>query len=73
MTFAMTLLGGWEYFMIAVLVLLTGVIYGTYTRRGSGIDHHPYMRRYGDAPGAARRSEISGREGIARLSSRGTR
>jgi hypothetical protein len=59
--------------LIVLALLLVGLIYGSYTRSGSGIDHHPYGRRYSDSPGAYRRSQISGREGIARLSSRGTR
>ena len=60
-------------FAIALILMLIGVIYGSYTRGGSGIDHHPYGRRITDAPGARRRAQISGREGIARMSSRGTR
>ena len=73
MPFAITILAGAWWFAAALVLVLIGVIYGLYTRKGSGIDHHPYARRYGDAPGAKRKSEISGREGIARMSSRGTR
>ena len=73
MTFALAVADGAWTFMGAMLVLLVGIIYAAYSRSGSGIDHHPYARRYGDAPGARRRPQISGREGIAAMSRRGTR
>jgi hypothetical protein len=73
MTFAYTVLSGSWIFLGVLFALLVGVIYGSYTRRGSGIDHHPYSRRYADAPGARSKPRISGREGIGTLSTRGTR
>jgi hypothetical protein len=57
-----------------VVVILAGVIYGFYTRTGSGIDEHPSDGTDG-APGAQGRSEVSGRdegEGSA-LNTHGTR
>lgn len=71
--FAITLAGGAWIFAAFIVLFFIAIVYATYTRSGSGIDFHPYHRRYGDAPGAQRKSQISGREGIARMSSRGTR
>lgn len=48
-------------FLVAVLLLLGGLIYGMFTRVGSGIDHHPHHGLDG-APGAKGRSETSGRD-----------
>jgi hypothetical protein len=47
------------------------VIYGLYTRRGSGIDEHPYGNPYDAASGSRHRTR-AGREGMASWS-RGTR
>ena len=70
---AYTFAGGAEIFAGFIVFMFVAFIYATYTRKGLGIDFHPYHRRFTDAPGAQRHSEISGREGIARMSSRGTR
>ena len=43
--------GSWVLLGV-MLVLLAGVVYGFYTRGGSGIDRHPIDGR-GQAPGAA--------------------
>ena len=72
MPFAIVLLGGAWYFGAFLIVMLVAVILGVYTLRGSGISQRPYSRRYGDAPGAKGPSVISGRDGVARMSSRGT-
>jgi hypothetical protein len=54
--------GGWVIVVVA-LVLLGGVVYGFYTRQGSGIAQHPKGRRRADtAPGAQGRGETSGRD-----------
>ena len=53
------------------IVLLLALAFAQATRSGGSITRHPYFRRFSDAPGA--RSSVSGREGIARMSSRGTR
>lgn len=71
MVIALTLAGGAWIFAAFVIFMLVAFIQSTYSRSGSGITRHPYFRRFSDAPGA--RSNVSGREGIARMSSRGTR
>ena len=52
--------GGW-IFIVVILVILAGVVYGFFTRSGSGIDEHPLDVR-DEAPGAAGRSEVSGKD-----------
>ena len=65
--------GAW-IFLAFTLLFVVALLLGLYTRLGSGINDHPYARRYGDAPGAdTDRRRISGRDGIATISSRGTR
>jgi len=66
----MELAGGALIFGIFLVVFTLAVIYGLYTRRGSGIDEHPYGNPYDAASGA--RSRASGREGAANWT-RGTR
>ena len=41
-------------FGVFIVVALLIFVYSTFTRRGSGINQHPYMDPYGDAPGAWR-------------------
>ncbi len=68
------LAGGSSIFLAVIVVLLGGLIYGMFTRVGSGIDHHPNDGSDG-APGAKGPSETSGRdegEGSA-LDDHGTR
>ena len=73
MTFAITLIGGsWEFLAI-IIVFGIGLIYGLYTKTGSGIAQRPYSNRWSDAPGANGASQISGKDGLAHLTSRGTR
>ncbi len=52
--------GDWV-FVVAVVVILAGIVYGFYTRSGSGISEHPLDVR-DDAPGAEGRSEVSGKD-----------
>jgi hypothetical protein len=66
----MELAGGAIIFGLFLVLFTAAVIYGLYTRRGSGIDEHPYGNPY-DAASSSRASG-SGREGIANWS-RGTR
>jgi hypothetical protein len=73
MTLGITLLGGAWIFGAVIVALTFAVIFGLYTRGGSGISQRPYNRRYGDAPGAKGQSTISGRDGLARMTSRGTK
>jgi hypothetical protein len=52
--------GTWIVVLVAVLIL-AGVVYGFYTRSGSGIEQHPIDAER-EAPGAEGRSEVSGRD-----------
>ena len=49
----MALAGGSLIFLAVLILFLVGVIIALYTRRGSGVDLHPYRHTYGGAPGAA--------------------
>ena len=70
----MDITGGAFIFLAFILIMVVALIYGLYTRAGSGINNHPYARRYGNAPGAdTDRARVTGREGIASMTSRGTR
>lgn len=71
--FAMTLAGGAWIFGAFIVFMAIAITLTLYTRRGSGINQRAYSRRYGDAPGARGQSTISGRDGLARMTSRGTR
>jgi hypothetical protein len=55
------LAGGSIIFVVIVVVILIGVVYGFYTRTGSGIDEHP-SDGLDSAPGAEGRSEVSGKD-----------
>ena len=46
------LAGGAWIFLGVVILMLIGLIIGFYTRRGSGVDLHPYRHVHGGAPGA---------------------
>jgi hypothetical protein len=63
--------GGAAIFAAFILIYLVAVTYGLYTRRGSGIDNHPYGNPY-DAASSSRGGYAGGREGIANWT-RGTR
>jgi hypothetical protein len=67
----MELAGGAVIFGIFLVVFALSVVYGLYTRRGSGIDEHPYGNPY-DAASSARAPIGTGREGVANWT-RGTR
>jgi hypothetical protein len=67
----MELAGGAVIFGIFLVVYTFAVIHSLYTRRGSGIDAHPYGNPY-DAASSARAEVGGGREGI-RHWTRGTR
>ncbi len=61
-------------FLAFIIVFGIALMLGLYTRVGSGINNHTYARRYGDAPGAdSDRTRITGKDGLATISSRGTR
>lgn len=69
------LAGGSWIFLAFTILFLFAVIYGLYTRRGSGISQRPYGSVYGDSPGALGESRMSGRTDAEtiRTYSRGTR
>jgi hypothetical protein len=69
----MTFAGGTLIFAAFVVVYFLVVAYSLYTRRGSGINQHPYRDPYGDAPGAARKSSLSHDERASIQYARGTR
>jgi hypothetical protein len=63
-------------FLAVLLVGFFAVVFGYFTRTGSGINPRPYGKIYGHAPGANTPGEVSGRDPQqARVSdwSRGTR
>jgi hypothetical protein len=62
MELAFALAGGAWIFLGAVLLILVGVIFGYYTRTGSGISERPYGKVYGGAPGAKGPGSTSGRD-----------
>ncbi|MEA2124564.1 MAG: hypothetical protein QOI80_1346 [Solirubrobacteraceae bacterium] len=65
--------GAW-IFLAFIILFGVALMLGLYTRIGSGINEHPYARRYGDSPGAdTDRSRLTGKDGLATISSRGTR
>ena len=53
-------MSGGFIFAIFLIVMVVAVIYGLYTRRGSGINPRPYDGT--EAPGAKGREELSGRD-----------
>ena len=69
----MELAGGSFIFLAVILVWMMSIIYGLYTRRGSGINQRSYSQRYGDAPGAKIPSVLSHDESAATRYTRGTR
>jgi hypothetical protein len=69
----MHLAGGTIIFVAFVVVYFIVIVYGLYTRKGSGINQHPYNNPYGDAPGASRRGSLSHDERATIWSARGTR
>jgi hypothetical protein len=68
----MELAGGAIIFGLFLVVFAAAVIYGLYTRRGSGIDEHPYGNPYDAASSSRASGGAGGRDGIANWS-RGTR
>ena len=51
------LAGGTWIFLGVVIAFLIGAVIAIYTRRGSGVDQHPYQHVHGGAPGAGIPSE----------------
>ena len=69
----MQLAGGAEIFGAFIVLYTLVIIYSLYTRRGSGINQHPYRDPMGDAPGAARPSSLSHDTRASIQFARGTR
>lgn len=68
------LAGGSTIFLTFAIFFFFVIVYSLYTRKGSGINQHPYAKIYGGAPGAYGPSELSGRDERERASwTRGTR
>jgi hypothetical protein len=68
----MALSGGAAIFGTFILIYFFVTVYSMYTRRGSGINQHPYGDRHGSAPGAWRPSTLS-HDPLAVIRVRGTR
>jgi hypothetical protein len=65
--------GGALIFAAFIVLYFLVVVYSLYTRRGSGINQHPYRNPYGDTPGASRQSSLSHDERASIQYARGTR
>jgi hypothetical protein len=66
--------GGNAVFIVFLVVFTLAVIFGLYTRGGSGINQRPYHDAYGDAPGATKApSTLSHDETVVLGRPRGTR
>jgi hypothetical protein len=71
--FGIELAGGAWIFLAFILIWTASIIYGLYTRRGSGINQRPYANVYSSAPGAKIPSTLSHDESAATRYTRGTR
>jgi len=69
----MHLAGGAIIFGVFIIVYFEVIVHTLYTRRGSGINQHPYRDPYGDSPGASRRSSLSHDERASIYFAPGTR
>jgi hypothetical protein len=72
-TAAISLAGGSGIFLAFMIVFFFAIVYGYYTRRGSGINQRSYERRYGSAPGAKSPSVLSHDRNSAYYFTRGTK
>ena len=72
-TLAFTFAGGAGIFGAFIVVFTIATIYSLYTRRGSGINQHPYANAYSNAPGASGSSTVGNDRIAARNLTRGTR
>lgn len=67
------LAGGSWIFLGFIVFMLVAVIIVLYTRKGSGIDQHPYGKIYSGQPGARGESHVSGHDEREHDWSRGTK
>lgn len=68
----MALSGGAAIFGAFIVFYFLVTVYSMYTRRGSGINHHPYSDHHAGAPGASRPSTVA-HDRFAMIRVRGTR
>ena len=74
MTIATVFANGSLIFLAFLVVAFFGVVFGYFTRTGSGINPRPYGKIHGGAPGAFGPGNVSGRDDRERVPwSRGTR
>ena len=73
MTTAITLAGGSGIFATFIVLFTIAVIYSLYSRRGSGINQHPYANAYSSSPGATGSSTLGSDRVAASNLTRGTR
>ena len=71
--FGIELAGGAWIFLAVILIWTVSIIYGLYTRTGSGINQRPHANAYTNAPGARIPSTLSHDESAATRYTRGTR
>jgi hypothetical protein len=71
--FGIELAGGAWIFLAVILIWTVAIIYGLYTRGGSGINQRPHANAYTNAPGARIPSSLSHDESAATRYTRGTR
>ena len=71
--FGIVLAGGALIFGLFIIVYTLAIVFGLYTRAGSGISQRPYHHVYGGAPGAGRAGHLGGNPDRGRDWSRGTR
>lgn len=69
----MHIAGGAAIFALFIVIYFAAVVYSLYTRRGSGINHHPYGQAFGDTPGASLPSTMEHDRTAASLWTHGTR
>jgi hypothetical protein len=69
----MAFAGGAAIFGVFIVAFTLAVIYGLYTRRGSGINQRPYQDVYNDATGARGPSQLAHDYDSFSHYSRGTR
>lgn len=70
---AFSLAGGAWVFLAVVMAFVVGAIYSLYTRKGSGINQHPYANQYSAQPGARIPNSLSHDRFAATNYTRGTR
>ena len=58
--FGIEFAGGALIFAAFIIVFFLAIVFGLYTRAGSGIAQRPYRHIHGGAPGAARAGRLGG-------------